>query len=75
MDLHNLSRIAPSCGYTLTTEEVAGLEAAMVQRRREENLHGRFQFWGKIFGATQDYLIAVVSSFLEDFPEKKYYYW
>ncbi len=74
MDLRNLNQISPSAGLTLNLEEQSGLEVAMGQRRREENLSAPFLFWGKIFGATQDYLIAVTTTTGSDFPEKKYYY-
>ncbi|CAN0384600.1 unnamed protein product [Ectocarpus fasciculatus] len=74
MELRNIDRICPSSGATLNLEEQAGLEVAMVQRKREENLAGKFLFWGKIYGATQDYLIVSVITTAGDFPEKKYYY-
>ena len=75
MELQNLNRLAPSSGFTLNIEEQSGLEVAMIQRKQEENLLGKFLFWGKIFGATQDYLITCIITTSEDFPEKKYYYW
>lgn len=75
MELRNIDRISPSSGSTLSLEELAGLEVAMVQRKREEGLSGKFLFWGKIYGATQDYLIVSVVTTAGDFPEKKYYYW
>jgi len=75
MELHNLSRISPVCGFTLNIEEIAGLEVAMLQRRREESLPGKLIFWGKIFGTTQDYLCVYYIDKHADFPLKKYYYW
>ena len=75
MDLQNIGRLAPSSGFSLNIEEQSGLEVAMIQRKQEEALQGKFLFWGKIFGATQDYLIATVIDNSQDFPEKKYYYW
>lgn len=74
MELQNISRLSSICGYTLNVEELAGLEIAMLQRKREENLPGKWLFWGKIFGVTQDYLIVYTVDILSDFPEKKYYY-
>jgi hypothetical protein len=75
MDLQNIGRLAPSSGFSLNIEEQSGLEVAMIQRKQEEALQGKFLFWGKIFGATQDYLIATVIDNSQDFPDKKYYYW
>lgn len=47
----------------------------MLQRKLEENLSGKMYFWGKIAGATQDYLIVHNINPFQEFPEKKYYYW
>jgi len=76
MELSNISRISALCGNTLNLEEVAGLEVAILQRRREESLVGRLLFWGKIYGSTQDYLVVVHvdGTPSSDFPTKKYYY-
>ena len=75
MELHNLGRLSSVCGFTLNVEESAGLEIAMLQRKREENLPGKWLFWGKIFGETQDYLVVYTVDIISDFPEKKYYFW
>mmetsp|Transcript_19691 Transcript_19691/g.19791 ORF Transcript_19691/g.19791 Transcript_19691/m.19791 type:complete len:275 (-) Transcript_19691:95-919(-) len=74
MELQNIGRISSVCAYGLNVEETAGLEVAMLQRRREENLSGRLLFWGKVFGVTQDYLVVYSVDIQSDFPEKKYYY-
>ena len=75
MDIKNIGRLSNVSAYTLNVEETAGLEVAMLQRKRDENLPGNQLFWGKIFGTTQDYLIIYSMDSLSDFPEKKYYYW
>ena len=38
MELFNISKISSLCGNTLNIEEITGLEVAILQRRREENL-------------------------------------
>jgi hypothetical protein len=75
MELSNLEKINPLSGNSLNIEEISGLEVAMLQRKREENLVGKFLFWGKLFGATQDYLVVVLIDSTAEFPSKKYYYW
>ena len=75
MELHNVSRISSACGFSLNVEEITGLEVAMLQRKREENLSGKLMFWGKVFGTTQDYLVVFCIDTGSDFPDKKYYYW
>ena len=32
------------------------------------------QFWGKIFGSTQDYLVVQCMDLYGEFPEKSFYY-
>ena len=75
MELPNIGRIASVCTSTLNVEDAAGLEVAMLQRKREENLNGKLFFWGKIYGTTQDYLVIYSLDSSKDFPEKKYYFW
>lgn len=75
MELSNLERLNPLSGQSLNIEEISGLEVAMLQRKREENLIGKFLFWGKIYGATQDYLVVVLIDTTSEYPSKKYYYW
>jgi hypothetical protein len=75
MELQHLERVSPVSVNSLNIEEVSGLEVAMLQRKREENLPGRLLFWGKIFGATQDYLIVLYIDTTTEYPSKKYYYW
>ena len=75
MDLHAIHRIAPISGFGLSIEEFSGLEVATAVRKLEENLVGKMQFWGKIFGTTQDYLIIYHVDPFAEFPDKKYYYW
>jgi len=74
MDLLNIGRIGELNGNTLNVEEVSGLEAAMMQRKLEENLPGKMHFWGKVFGSTQDYLVVFNIDPYAVFPEKKYYF-
>eukprot|EP01041_Mallomonas_annulata_P010733 gene10733-22422_t len=74
MELQNVGRLSSACANTLNVEESAGLEVAVLQRKREENLSGKIMFWGKIFGTTQDYLVVYSIDVMSDFPEKKYYY-
>lgn len=75
MELHLLSRLSPLNGATLNTEEIAGLEVAMLQRKISEQLAGKMSFWGKIYGSTQDYLVVYNIDPFQEFPLKKYYYW
>jgi len=72
--LSTLPRIAAVSGQTLNVEEISGLESAMVERKLEEKLTGKMQFWGKIFGSTQDYLIVQCMDLYGEFPEKSFYY-
>lgn len=74
MDLHSLPLIAGLSGQTLNIEEISALESAMVERKLEEKLTGKFQFWGKIFGVTQDYIVVQCMDLYSEFPEKKFYY-
>lgn len=69
-----MSKISGLTNSALNAEELSGLEVAMLQRKREESILGKFLFWGKIFGATQDYLIVAAISSNDDFPTKKYYF-
>lgn len=73
MDLDQLQRLAPT-GQTLNLEERAGLKVGFAQREREENLPTRLQFWGKIMGVENDYLVATHLLPTDTFPVKKYYY-
>jgi hypothetical protein len=75
MELQNIGKISPVSNFTLNVEETSGLEVAMLQRKREEGLNGNWLFWGKIFGATQDYLVVICVSAATEFPNKKFYYW
>ena len=75
MDLFNLPKIAAVSGQTLNVEEVSGLESGIIERKLEEKLTGKFQFWGKLFGSTQDYLIVQCIDLFSEFPDKKFYYW
>jgi hypothetical protein len=75
MELSNLEKLNPLSGNSLNIEEVSGLEVAILQRKREENLSGKLLFWGKLYGATQDYLVVVVVDTAAEYPSKKYYYW
>ena len=74
MELHNLSKISSLSMSSLNIEELTGLEVAMLQRKREEKVFGKFLFWGKVFGATQDYLVVFSTDSTAEFPNKKYYY-
>lgn len=75
MDINLIQRTGPLQGFTLNIEEVAGLEVGMLQRKLQENLPGKFLFWGKIFGSTQDYLVVYHVSPYDEFPDKSFYYW
>lgn len=75
MDISNIHKLGPLCGQTLNVEEISGLELAMQQRKREENLAGKMSFWGKIFGSTADYLIVCSVDPALEFPVKKYWFW
>jgi len=74
MELQNAARIGPLAGACLSTEELSGLEVAIVERKLEENLVGKVYFWGKIYGSTQDYLVVFNVNPLADFPDKVYYF-
>jgi radial spoke head protein 9 len=71
--LANIDRVAAASGFTLSVEELAGLELALIKRSNEENL-SNINFWGKIFGASADFLIAVSIVTSADFPVKKFYF-
>jgi len=72
MDLASIENLGPS-GYTLSLEEKAALRVSMLQRSREENL-GKLKFWGKVFGETNDYLVAFALVPGYGFPTRKYFY-
>lgn len=46
----------------------------MVKRRNEEGLDG-IEFWGKVKGTDNDYLVCVGYSNSVDYPNKKFYFW
>lgn len=72
--MDNLHRLGPS-GSTLTIEERAGLQVAMLERQKEENFNTRPLFWGKILGELNDYLIVyVLITENVEFPVKKFFY-
>lgn len=73
MNLNKVSQISSVCGHTLNTEEVTGLENSMLQRELEEK-KGKMQFWGKIYGTVQDYLIVFSRDMSKNFPSKKFYF-
>ena len=75
MDLSALPKISSASGQTLNIEEISGLESAMVETKLKEKSTGKFQFWGKIFGSTQDYLVVQCVDLYSEFLEKKFYYW
>lgn len=74
MELSDLSVMSPVCGADLSSEEYAGLESAMIQRRLQENLGGKMLFWGKISGTNQDYLIVYSLDTFPEFPTKKFFF-
>lgn len=74
MNLSSMPKISAVAGQILNTEEISGLESGMVERKLEEKLSGKMQFWGKIFGSSQDYLIIQVMEMYGEFPEKVFYY-
>jgi len=63
-------------GFTLTMEEKAGLDVAMLARQKEESLPSSPLFFGKIFGEVSDYLVVyfLISDKITPFPVKKFYY-
>lgn len=61
-------------GACLSTEELGGLEVAIMERKLKENLMGKMYFWGKIYGSTQDYLIVYCIKPNTEFPDKTYYF-
>jgi hypothetical protein len=75
MDLFNVHRLGSLFGVGLNTEEFSGLEVAILKLQLNENLNGKMQFWGKIYGETQDYLIVSHVDPFYEFPEKTYYFW
>lgn len=74
MDLFNTHRLGSTFSVSLSAEEVAGLEVAMMKLQLNENLKGKMQFWGKIYGETQDYLIVCHLDTFAEYPEKNYYF-
>eukprot|EP00638_Chattonella_subsalsa_P005870 CAMPEP_0117760688 /NCGR_PEP_ID=MMETSP0947-20121206/16789_1 /TAXON_ID=44440 /ORGANISM="Chattonella subsalsa, Strain CCMP2191" /LENGTH=222 /DNA_ID=CAMNT_0005581447 /DNA_START=624 /DNA_END=1289 /DNA_ORIENTATION=- len=74
MELDHISKVGPSCGYTLSVDEKSGLSVSMLQRQREEVFLTRLQFWGKVIGIEDDYLICFALLPAEDLPLKKFYY-
>jgi radial spoke head protein 9 len=74
MELRNLDRLAPLSGNVLNSEELAGLEMAMLTTKLNQKLNNELTFWGKIFGTTQDYLITQYIDNFADFPKKIYFY-
>ena len=75
MDLSNVNKLGSLFGSGLNTEEISGLEVALLKLKLNENLMGKMTFWGKIYGETQDYLIACHLDPYKEFPEKTYYFW
>lgn len=73
MDIHKLHNIS-WCGKTLTLEERAGVESAMIKRRVEEALPNIY-LWGKIDGIDADYLIFYSVASGDDYPVKSWYFW
>lgn len=73
VDIDYLHRLGPS-GSTLTIEERAGLQVAMLERQKEENYTSKPMFWGKILGELNDYLIVYVLLTDYEFPIKRFYY-
>jgi len=72
-DIDDLSYLTTS-GFTLSVEERAGLEVAMLKRQNDESLP-KLYFWGKIMGSKDsDYLICVGILPSYDYPTKKFFY-
>jgi len=71
-DLLNVDKLADS-GSTLSVEEKAGLEVSMLRRKLEENFD-TFQFWGKVFGKQNDYLVCFGLLPSYDHPVKKFFF-
>ncbi|GMI16007.1 hypothetical protein TrLO_g2073 [Triparma laevis f. longispina] len=74
MDISLVStKLGPS-GFTLSPEEASGMEVAMIQRQMEEKMGSKLQFWGKLIGEEQDYLLAYSLTPAFGFPSKKFYF-
>jgi len=74
MDLSNVPKLGELIGKGLSPDEMCGLEVGITTRRLEENISGPIDFWGKITGKTQDYLVVFSTDTSSDFPTRKYYY-
>jgi hypothetical protein len=72
MDVLDFSSFSFS-GQGLNVEERAGLEVAINKRRLDDGLR-EVQFWGKLFGEGDDYLVVVGFGASTDFPNKRFFY-
>eukprot|EP00937_MAST-01D_sp_MAST-1D-sp2_P005048 g5048.t1 len=72
MDLEHADRLNDS-GFCLSVEEKAGLQIAMLRRKHEESFE-TFQFWGKVFGKQNDYIVCYGLLPSYDYPAKKFYF-
>lgn len=61
-------------GYTLNIEELTAIQAGLTTLKRDRN-YSKIYFWGKIFGATNDYYIAYGLHDVDyEFPSKKFFF-
>lgn len=74
MEFDHLSYVAKSIGQCLTLQEQSNLEIGLIKRQATEKLVS-IKFWGKIYGETDDYVIAIGLIKGEDYPTKKFYFW
>ena len=78
MNIDNLSselKFANRIGQTLCTEEVIGLQSAVL-RLSHEYQHEVFELWGRIEGAKQNYYVVAGVNFKgsQHFPSRKYFW-
>jgi hypothetical protein len=58
LDVENIHKLGPS-GHTLTIEEKAGLQVAIIQRQKEENFPSKPLFWGKVSKGINGWIIYI----------------
>jgi hypothetical protein len=75
MEIEFVSKLSYIIGNSLNEEERFFLEKSMLQTKLEQKLTGKMLFWGKIFGTSKDYLVAVnIANREEEFPDKTFFY-
>ncbi|GMI40881.1 hypothetical protein TeGR_g12974 [Tetraparma gracilis] len=74
MDINLVSTHLGSFGFTLAADEHSGLEVAMLERAGAEKLPSPLQFWGRVAGKSNDYLVCVATASGYGFPKRSFYY-